>query len=46
MKQLETIKLKNSSEYNEAWLQKQIAENPSILGLGDLRLRPKEKRRT
>lgn len=43
MKQLETIKLKNSSEYNEAWLQKQIAENPSILGLGDLRLRAKEK---
>ena len=43
MKQLETIKLKNSPEYNEAWLQKQIAENPSILGLGDLHLRAKEK---
>ena len=43
MKQLETIKLKNSPEYNEAWLQKQIAETPSILGLGDLNLRSKEK---
>ena len=43
MKQLETIKLKNSPEYNEAWLQKQIAETPSILGLGDLNLRAKEK---
>lgn len=43
MKQLETIKLKNCPEYNEAWLQKQIAENPSILGLGDLHLRAKEK---
>lgn len=43
MKQLETIKLKNSAEYNEAWLQKQIAENPSVLGLGELHLRAKEK---
>ena len=43
MKHLETIKLKNSAEYNEAWLQKQIAENPSILGLGELHLRAKEK---
>jgi len=43
MKQLETVKLKNHLQYDEAWLQKQIAENPSILGLGDLRLRAKEK---
>ena len=43
MKKLETIKLKNRAEYNEAWLQKQIAENPSILGLGELHLRAKEK---
>ena len=43
MKQLEAIKRKNSPEYNEAWLQKQIAETPSILGLGDLHLRAKEK---
>ena len=43
MKKLETIKLKNSAEYNEAWLQKQIAENPSILGLDELHLRAKEK---
>ena len=43
MKKLEVIKLKNSPEYNEAWLQKQIWEDPSILGLGDLRGRSKEK---
>ena len=43
MKKLEVIKLKNSTEYNEAWLQKQIWEDPSILGLGDLRGRSKEK---
>jgi len=43
MKQLETLKLKDSNEYNEAWLQKQIAEHPAILGLGNLNLRAKEK---
>ena len=43
MKKLEVIKLKNSPEYNEAWLQQQIWEDPSILGLGDLHRRTKEK---
>lgn len=43
MKKLETIKLKNNPVYNEAWLQSQIWEDPSILGLGDLRSIAKEK---
>lgn len=43
MKKLTTIKLKNNPDYNEAWLQKQIWEDPSILGLGDLRSISKEK---
>ena len=43
MKKLTTIKLKNSPEYNEAWLQKQIWEDPAILGLGDLHSIAKEK---
>ena len=43
MKKLETIKLKNHADYNEAWLQKQIWEDPSILGLGDLHSVAKEK---
>ena len=43
MKKLDVIKLKNSPDYNEAWLQQQIWEDPSILGLGDLHRRTKEK---
>lgn len=39
----EIISLKNSSEYNEKWLQKIIEEDPSILNLGDLELRQSEK---
>lgn len=31
----EPIKLKNHPEFNEKWLQDRIAEDPSILGLGD-----------
>ncbi|MDD5761182.1 MAG: DUF5655 domain-containing protein [bacterium] len=31
-------------ELNEKWVQERIAEDPSILGLGDLVLRDKEKR--
>lgn len=37
------ISLKSSSEFNEAWLQDLIAEDPSILGLGDLVLKDKER---
>jgi len=37
------IWLKNHSDYNETWVQNHIAEDPSILGLGDLILRDKER---
>lgn len=39
----ERINLKNNSELNEKWVQERIAEDPSILGLGDLVLRDKER---
>ncbi|MBB2918318.1 hypothetical protein [Cupriavidus alkaliphilus] len=39
----EIISLKNSSEYNEKWLQARIEEDPTILGLGDLDFRDTEK---
>lgn len=38
-----TISLKSHPEYNEKWVQSIIAEDPSILGLGDLILRDKER---
>jgi len=37
------IKLKGNPQFNEAWLQDRIAEDPSILGLGDLELIDKER---
>ena len=37
------IELKSSPNHNEAWLQDLIAEDPSILGLGDLILKDKER---
>jgi Domain of unknown function (DUF5655) len=40
---LKTFSLKQHPTLTEAWLQKVIAENPSILGLGDLALRDKER---
>lgn len=39
----EVISLKNSTEYNEKWLQARIEEDPTILGLGDLDFRDTEK---
>ena len=41
---LERIKLKSHSKIDEAWLQEPIANNPSILGLGDLELHDRERR--
>ena len=35
--------LKNHPEFNEKWLQDRIADDPSILGLGDLILKDKER---
>jgi hypothetical protein len=40
---LEAISIKRSSMLNEKWVQDQIAEDPSILGLGDLVLKDKER---
>lgn len=37
------LSLKNHSEFNEKWLQDRIADDPSILGLGDLILKDKER---
>lgn len=39
----ELISLKKHTELNEHWLQDRIAEDPSILGLGDLVLKDKER---
>jgi hypothetical protein len=41
---LESINLKNSGTFNEAWVQQQVADDPTILGLGDLELKDKERR--
>ena len=38
------ISLKTHPHFNEAWLQDRIAEEPSILGLGDLILLDRERR--
>ena len=39
----ERIILKGHQELNERWVQKLIAEDPSLLGLGDLILKDKER---
>lgn len=41
---IETLSLKNTPGINEAWVQKVIADDPSILGLGDIVLRDIERR--
>jgi hypothetical protein len=40
---LERIALKGHPQLTERWVQDQLAENPSLLGLGDLDLRDKER---
>ena len=40
----EKILLKQRPELGEAWVQEHIAEDPSILGLGDLILKDRERR--
>ncbi|HIK94032.1 MAG TPA: hypothetical protein EYG03_18965 [Planctomycetes bacterium] len=37
------LSLKDSSEFNEHWVQARIAEDPAILGLGDVILKDKER---
>jgi hypothetical protein len=39
----ERVWLANHPEYRETWVQQRIAEDPSILGLGDLVLKDKER---
>lgn len=39
----ERLVLKGHPEYSERWVQERIAEDPKILGLGDLVLRDKER---
>jgi hypothetical protein len=39
----ERVSLANHPEYREKWVQDRIAEDPSILGLGDLILKDKER---
>ena len=39
----ERFSLKNHSEFSESWVQDLIANDPSILGLGDLVLRDRER---
>lgn len=46
MYKLKPVKLSKHSEYNEAWVQQQIAEDPSILDLGELILKDRERVQT
>lgn len=39
----ETVSIKNHPELDEKWVQARIAEDPSILGLGDVVLKDKER---
>ena len=39
----EYVSLKNHPTYNERWLHERILDNPSLLGLGDLRVRDSER---
>lgn len=40
---LQTINLRRSDHLNEKWVQEQIADEPGILGLGDLVLKDRER---
>ena len=40
----ERLWLKDHATLDEAWVQKMIADDPAILGLGDLVLKDKERR--
>ena len=39
----ESVSLKGHAEFNERWVQARIADDPSILGLGDVILKDKER---
>jgi hypothetical protein len=38
------ISLKNNPEINERWVQERLVEDPSLLGLGDVIIKDKERR--
>ena len=40
---LNYLPIKNHAEINEAWVQQVIADDPSILGIGNVQLRDKER---
>ena len=40
----EPISLKNHDEFDERWVQNRIAEDPNMLGLGDVYLKDKERK--
>ena len=40
---LKKINLKNHPQYNEKWLQDIIADDPEIIGIGDVILKDKER---
>lgn len=40
---LESVSIKRSSNLSEKWVQDQVADDPSLLGLGDLVLKDKER---
>jgi hypothetical protein len=40
---LESVSIKRSEQLTEKWVQDQIADDPSLLGLGDLVLKDKER---
>jgi len=41
---VETVSIREHPELNEAWVQRVVAEDPTILGLGDVVLRDVERR--
>lgn len=43
-KRAKTVSLRNHPVLNERWLQDRIVEDPSLLGLGDLEVRDRERR--
>ena len=42
-KKFNKVSLKNHPELKESWVQDRIAEDPSILGLGEVVLKDKER---
>lgn len=41
---LEAVNLKQSDTLTEKWVQDQIADDPTLLGFGDLEVKDKERR--